>query len=73
MTDTLDHLLRELHLPTMLAQAQTVAIEAERSGWSFTRYLYTLAALELEERHQRRVQRRRKESGLPANKTLTTL
>ena len=73
MTDSLDRRLRELHLPTVLAQAQTVAIEAERSGWSFTRYLYTLAELELEERRQHRIQRRRKESGLPASKTLTTL
>ena len=73
MTDSLDRRLRELHLPTVLAQAQAVAIEAERSGWSFTRYLYTLAELELEERRQHRLQRRRKESGLPASKTLTTL
>jgi DNA replication protein DnaC len=73
MTDSLELFLRELHLPTFLAQAQPVAIEAERSAWSFTRYLYTLAELELAERRQRRVQRRRKESGLPANKTLTTL
>ncbi len=73
MTDTLDRLLRELHLPTVLAQAQPVAIEAERSGWSFTRYLYTLVELELEQRRQHRIQRRRKESGLPASKTLTTL
>jgi len=73
MTDSLDRLLRELHLPTVLAQAQTVAIEAERSAWSFTRYLYTLAELELEQRRQHRIQRRRKESGLPSSKTLTTL
>jgi DNA replication protein DnaC len=73
MNDRLEQLLRELHLPTFLAQAQAVAIEAERSGWSFTRYLYTLVELELEERRQRRVQRRRQESGLPSSKTLTTL
>ena len=73
MTEVLDRLLHELHLPTMLAQAQAVAIEAERSAWSFTRYLYTLAELELEARHQHRIQRRRKESGLPPGKTLTTL
>jgi DNA replication protein DnaC len=73
MTDSLDRLLRELHLPTVLAQAQAVAIEAERSAWSFTRYLYTLAELELEQRRQHRIQRRRKESGLPSSKTLTTL
>ena len=72
MTDPLELLLRELHLPTVLAQAQAVAIEAERSAWSFTRYLYTLAELELAERRQRRVQWRRKESDLPPSKTLTT-
>ena len=73
MTDALDRLLRELHLPTVLAQAQAVAIEAERSGWSFTRYLYTLVELELEQRRQHRIRRRRQESGLPSGKTLTTL
>ena len=65
MTASLALLLRELHLSTVLAQAQPLAIEAERSGWSFTRYLYTLAELEVAERRQRRVQRRRQESGLP--------
>jgi DNA replication protein DnaC len=73
MSASLELLLRELNLPAFLAQAQPLAIEAERSSWSFSRYLYTLAELELQERHQRRIQRRRKESGLPANKTLTTL
>jgi hypothetical protein len=47
MTDSLELLLRELKLPAFLAHAQTVAIEAERAAWSFTRYLYTLAELEL--------------------------
>ncbi len=73
MNGSLELLLRELKLPVFLAQAQPLAIEAEREAWSFTRYLYTLAELELEERRQRRLQRRRKESGLPASKTLTTL
>ena len=73
MNASLDLLLRELKLPAFLAQAQPLAIEAERSSWSFTRYLHTLAELELEDRRQRRVQRRCKESGLPASKTLTTL
>jgi DNA replication protein DnaC len=73
MNGSLELVLRELKLPAFLAHAQPLAIEAERSGWSFTRYLHTLAELELESRWQRRVQRRRKESGLPASKTLTTL
>jgi hypothetical protein len=37
MTDSLERFLRELPLPTLLAQAQPVAIEAERWAWSFTR------------------------------------
>ncbi len=73
MNGSLELLLRELKLPAFLAQAQPLAIEAERSSWSFTRYLHTLAELELDERRQRRIQRRGKESGLPASKTLTTL
>lgn len=73
MNGSLELLLRELKLPAFLAQAQPLAIEAERSSWGFTRYLHTLAELELEDRRQRRVQRRCKESGLPASKTLTTL
>lgn len=73
MNNSLEMLLRELKLPTFLAHAQAVAIEAEREGWGFTRYLHTLAELEVEERRQRRIQRRRKESRLPASKTLTTL
>ncbi len=73
MNGSLELVLRELKLPAFLAHAQPLAIEAERSSWSFTRYLHTLAELELESRWQRRVQRRRKESSLPASKTLTTL
>ncbi|MFO1428972.1 MAG: hypothetical protein U1F76_02350 [Candidatus Competibacteraceae bacterium] len=71
MTTSLDRLWRELHLPTVRAQAQTVAIKAERSGWSFSRCLYPLAKLELEQRRQHRRQRRWKESGLPSSKPLT--
>ena len=73
MNGSLELLLRELKLPAVLAQAQPLAIEAERAAWSFTRYLHTLAELEVEDRRQRRVQRRRKESALPASKTLSTL
>ncbi len=43
MNGSLELLLRELKLPAFLAQAQPLAIEAERSSWSFTRYLHTLA------------------------------
>ena len=70
---SLDLILRELHLGTMVRHAQEVAIRAEREGWSFTRYLHDLMEMELLERGQRRIQKRLKESGLPTGKTLTTL
>jgi DNA replication protein DnaC len=70
---SLDLILRELHLGTMVRHAQEVAIRAEREGWSFTRYLHDLMEMELLERGQRRIQKRLKESGLPTGKALTTL
>jgi DNA replication protein DnaC len=70
---SLDLMLRELRLGTVVRHAQEVAIRAEREGWSFTRYLHDLVEMELLERGQRRVQKRLKESGLPTDKTLTTL
>jgi DNA replication protein DnaC len=70
---SLDLMLRELRLGTMMRHAQEVAIRAEREGWSFTRYLHDLMEMELLERGQRRIQKRLKESGLPTGKTLTTL
>ncbi len=73
MNTALEMLLRELKLLAFFDHAQTVAIEAEREGWGFTRYLHTLAELEVQERGQRRIARRRKESKLPASKTLSSL
>jgi DNA replication protein DnaC len=73
MIESLAVYLRELKLPTFLAQAQPLAIQAEREGWSHMQYLHQLVELELEERHQRRIQRWRRESELPASKTLASL
>jgi DNA replication protein DnaC len=70
---SLELMLRELRLGTVVRHAQEVAIRAEREGWSFTRYLHDLVEMELLERGQRRTQKRLKESGLPMGKTLTTL
>jgi DNA replication protein DnaC len=70
---SLELMLRELRLGTVVRHAQEVAIRAEREGWSFTRYLHDLVEMELLERLSRRMQRRLKESGLPIGKTLTTL
>jgi DNA replication protein DnaC len=70
---SLELMLRELRLGTVVRHAQEGAIRAEREGWSFTRYLHDLVEMELLERLSRRMQRRLKESGLPIGKTLTTL
>lgn len=70
---SLELMLRELRLGTVVRHAQEVAIRAEREGWSFTRYLHNLVEMELLERGQRRTQKWLKDSGLPTGKTLTTL
>ena len=70
---SLELMLRELRLGTVVRHAQDVAIRAEREGWSFTRYLHHVIEMELLERLSRRMQKRLKESALPTGKTLTTL
>jgi DNA replication protein DnaC len=65
--------LRALKLPTIARHAEEVAAKAEREGWSFGQYLCHLAALEVEERKRRRIERNLKESELPSEKTLATL
>jgi DNA replication protein DnaC len=65
--------LRVLKLPTIARHAEEVAHKAEQEGWSFGQYLRHLAALEVEERRRRRIERNLKGSDLPAEKTLATL
>lgn len=71
--DSLAVLLRALKLPTIARHAEEVAAKAEREGWSFTQHLRHLAALEVEERRRRRIERNLRTSGLPTEKTLATL
>jgi DNA replication protein DnaC len=68
-----DVLLRSLKLPGFVRAHQDVAGTAEREGWSFAQYLHQLAEIETEERRIRRIERLRKRSGLPDDKTLSTL
>ncbi len=65
--------LRALKLPGFLAHHEEMAGRAEREGWGFVRFLGELVTLELQERRSRRIERLRKSSGLPADKTLATL
>ena len=66
-------LLRSLKLPSFVRVWGEVAEQAEREGWGFERYLHQLAEIEIEERRVRRIERLRKRSGLPHDKTLSTL
>ena len=66
-------LLRSLKLPSFVRVWGEVAEQAEREGWGFERYLEQLAEIEVEERRVRRIERLRKRSGLPHDKTLSTL
>ena len=71
--DSLLLLLRALRLPTVARHAEEVAHKAEREGWSFGQYLRHLLELEVEERRRRRVERNLRSSGLPGEKSLSTL
>ena len=66
-------LLRALKLPAFVAAYQEYAQQAERAGWSCIESLRRLVELELAERHQRRIERLHKGSGLPVDKTLGAL
>lgn len=69
----LDVLLRGLRLPTFLAQHAEIARTAEREGWAFTRFLQALCEQELADREVRRIERLRRQSRLPPDKTAATL
>ena len=66
-------LLRALKLPSVARHAEEVANKAEREGWSFGQYLRHLAALEVDERLRRRLERNQRASNLPGEKTLAML
>ncbi len=65
--------LRTLKLPSFGSSFEEVAAQAERESWTYSQYLHHLAELELNDRCERRIERLRKQSGLPADKTLATL
>jgi DNA replication protein DnaC len=69
----LTRLLRHLKLSAMAENVSDVAIKAARNGLSHEAFLHELARLEWEQREQRRIERRLRESGLPRDKTFETL
>ena len=65
-------LLRELHLPSIRESFEEAAQLAEKESLSYELYLLDLAERESEDRHQRKIDRFRKISKLPMDKTLDT-
>jgi DNA replication protein DnaC len=66
----LNHHLKQLKLPTFLAEYDKVARDCARDGVDHPRYLLRLAELELIERERRTVERRIRAARFPAVKSL---
>lgn len=69
----MEMLLRTLKLPGFACFHGDVGEKAEKGGWSYTDYLRHLCEIELDERRVRRIERLRRHSCLPTDKTLATL
>lgn len=70
---TLDLRLKAFHLPSFLSYYQELAKRAQDEAWPYVRYLEELAALEAQDRADRRITRLLKSARLPRDKTLSTL
>jgi DNA replication protein DnaC len=76
MDEALGHvesLLGSFRLPTMRRCLGEVAELARRQNWDYPRFLEELCEREQQERHERRIARLLKQSGLPEGKTLASL
>jgi len=71
--ETLELRLKGFHLPSFLAHYAPLAERAVHEGWDPVKYLDELAAIEAQERHDRRIARLLKDSRLPREKTLSSL
>ena len=66
-------MLRELKLPAMVDQVAELARKAAKANLTHEAFLYELVEAEVAQREARRVERLRRRSGLPAEKTFRTL
>lgn len=64
--------LTDLRLPSIRESFENVSERAVREHYTYEQYLFELVKQEQDERSQRRIQRLRRESGLPIGKTLST-
>jgi DNA replication protein DnaC len=65
--------LRQLKLPAFVEHYEELSVRAEREGLGFQDCLAHLVEIELAGREERKVERLRKRSGLPSDKTLANL
>lgn len=70
---TIEAMLKQLRLPTILRNYQTVSEAAAGNSWTYPQYLSGLLEMEMEERRRGRVERNLRKSNLPEGKTLATL
>jgi len=64
--------LKELHLPAMRDAFEAAARQAQQEALSYEQYLLELAERECEARRQNRIERLRRQSRLPLEKTLAS-
>ena len=72
-TSSLELRLKAFRLPSFIAYYAELAERGDKDGWDYVRYLDELAALEANDRTDRRITRLLRASKLPRDKTLTTL
>ncbi len=71
-TVLLKHHLKQLRLPTILAECEKIAARAAKENHDHLAFLLQLCELELIDRERRAAERRLKAAKFPAHKTLDT-
>ena len=69
-TATIEQYCRLLRLPTVAAQSQRLAVEADHQDRSYLEFLVELLGAEVDERERHTISRRLKEARLPRMKTI---
>ncbi|PTY83190.1 ATP-binding protein, partial [Heyndrickxia sporothermodurans] len=68
----LDHLTKQLRMPTIAKQYRSLAREAEERNLQYEEYLLALLEIEVQAREENQRQRRLKQAAFPVHKTLDT-
>ena len=69
----LDHMTKQLRMPTIAKQYRSLAREAEDRNLSYEGYLLALLEVEVQSREENQRQRRLKQASFPVPKTLDDL